>query len=123
MVWNNEQTPQQMGVLAEQSKWVRPVYFFQTPNNSMNWRYKIPKESQAQVYFSIDDDIIVDCAELGKGFAVWQSLAVGSVAPIVSYGPRLFEFTARQGFRYSTGKSPFFSLGLAGIAFISRHFL
>jgi len=61
IVWNNEQSMQELGVFVNQDQWKRPVYFYQTPNNSMNWRFKVPKESQAQVFFSIDDDITVDC--------------------------------------------------------------
>jgi hypothetical protein len=34
----------------------------------MDFRYQIPSESKAEVYFSIDDDITVDCEELKKGF-------------------------------------------------------
>jgi hypothetical protein len=43
IVWNNEQSPEQMGVYKTAASWKRPVHFYRTPNNSMNWRYKIPK--------------------------------------------------------------------------------
>jgi len=66
-----------MGVYKTASSWKRQINFYQTPNNSMNWRYKIPKESKAQVYFSIDDDIWVGCEELTKGFRTWQTNAIG----------------------------------------------
>ena len=38
----------------------------------MDWRYKIPAESKAQVYFIIDDDVKIDCPELKRGFKKWQ---------------------------------------------------
>jgi hypothetical protein len=66
-----------MGVYLNSGSWKRPINFFLTPSNSMNWRYKIPKESTVQVYFSIDDDIWVDCEELTRGFRVWQANAMG----------------------------------------------
>jgi hypothetical protein len=59
-----------------------------------------------------------------KGFAVWQSLAIGSIAPIVSYGPRFYQYTRAKGFEYVIGKTEnFFAIGLVGLAFISRHFM
>jgi hypothetical protein len=50
-----------MGVLKNSENWKRPINFYQTPYNSLDWRYTIPPESKAQVYFSIDDDIIISC--------------------------------------------------------------
>ena len=41
--------------------WKIPVYFFRTTFNSMDHRYRLPKESTAQLLYSLDDDIIVDC--------------------------------------------------------------
>ena len=32
-----------MGIYENRDQWKRPVYFYQTPNNSMNWRFKIAK--------------------------------------------------------------------------------
>lgn len=52
---------EELGVFKDKDSWKRPVYFYRTPNNSMNWRYKIPKESKSEVFFSIDDDITIDC--------------------------------------------------------------
>ena len=50
-----------MGVFQNFQNWKRPINFYITPYNSLNWRYTIPKESKALVYFSIDDDIIISC--------------------------------------------------------------
>ena len=72
IVWNNEEPPEQAPLFSRQAQWKRPVYFFATPNNSMDWRYKIPAESKAQVYFIIDDDVNIDCPELKRGFKKWQ---------------------------------------------------
>ena len=111
-------------MFRDQASWVRPVHFYRTPRNSMNWRYKVPPESTARVYFSIDDDIQVDCKELTRGFRVWQEHAIGDVGPIVSYGPRYFNYVQEKGFDY--GRKPeknFFNIALVGLAFISRHFM
>ena len=89
----------------------------------MDWRYKIPSESEAKVYFSIDDDIVIDCEELMRGFKIWQSHAIGDIGPIVTYGPRYVEYTQREGFRYGRkNERDMFCIGLVGVAFISRHF-
>ena len=61
IVWNNEQTMEEMGVYANKDQWKRNIYFYRTPSNSMSWRFKIAPETKSQVFFSIDDDITVDC--------------------------------------------------------------
>lgn len=66
-----------MGVFLNSQNWKRPINFYHTPHNSLDWRYVIPPESKTQVYFSIDDDIIISCQELTKGFKVWQANAIG----------------------------------------------
>lgn len=43
IVWNNEQSMDEMGIYANKDKWKRSVNFYRTPNNSMNWRFKIAK--------------------------------------------------------------------------------
>ena len=61
IVWNNEQSMEEMGVYKTKDQWKRKINFYQTPNNSMNWRFKIAKETTSKVFFSIDDDITVGC--------------------------------------------------------------
>lgn len=61
IIWNNEKSMEEMGVFEERSKWKIPIYFYRTEYNSMYWRYNIPKETKSQVFFSIDDDIVVGC--------------------------------------------------------------
>ena len=90
IVWNNEQSMEQIGIYENKSQWKRAINFYRTPSNSMNWRFKIAEETKSQVFFSIDDDITVDCEELKKGFEVWRKNAIGSIGPIVSYGPRYY---------------------------------
>lgn len=60
IVWNNDVAPELVG-FAPSPSWKRPVYFRKTPYNSMDFRYFLPKESKAKVFFSIDDDIIITC--------------------------------------------------------------
>jgi hypothetical protein len=90
VVWNNEKTPKEMGVLKDKANWKRPVNFYLTPYNSLRWRYKIPKESKARVYFSLDDESITSCKSLTKAFRFWQANAVGDIGPVVSYASRSF---------------------------------
>lgn len=124
VVWNNEESMESMDVFKNNEKWVRPVYFYKTSSNSMNWRFKIAQEVKSQVFFSIDDDITVGCEELMRGFQIWRNNAIGSIGPIVSYGPRHYEYTLKPGFQYGRGKTNnVFNIGLVGLAFISRHFM
>jgi hypothetical protein len=59
-----------------------------------------------------------------RGFSVWRNHSIGSLGPIVSYGPRYFEYTLNGGFAYGRQKTRnMFNIGLVGLAFISRHFL
>lgn len=95
VVWNNDVEPESVG-FAQDAKWKRPVYFVKTPYNSMDFRYTLPKESKAQVFFSIDDDVIVTCEELRKSFALWKSKAIGDIAPLITYGPRGFSFNLKN---------------------------
>ncbi|MCB0370831.1 MAG: hypothetical protein KDD45_15770 [Bdellovibrionales bacterium] len=43
IVWNNEQSMEEMGVFQHKDTWKRPIRFYQTPSNSMNWRFKLAK--------------------------------------------------------------------------------
>jgi hypothetical protein len=90
IVWNNEIDPSLAPLFSKKALWKRPVNFYITPGNSMDWRYKIPEESKAQVFFIIDDDVEIDCKELHRGFQKWQEHAVGNIAPIVTYAVRFF---------------------------------
>lgn len=38
----------------------------------MDFRYLVPPESTAKVFFSIDDDITVSCSELLRSFEKWK---------------------------------------------------
>jgi hypothetical protein len=92
VVWNNEASPQQMGVYERVKNWKRPVYFYHTGSNSMNYRYKLHPEASATVYFSVDDDIIISCSEMVEGFNKWKQHAIGEIAPLIGYGPRSYDF-------------------------------
>jgi hypothetical protein len=41
IVWNNEIDPEKAPIKLLKDQWNRPVYFYNTPNNSMDWRYKL----------------------------------------------------------------------------------
>ena len=41
IVWNNEIEPDKAPIKFQKNEWRRPVYFFKTPSNSMDWRYKL----------------------------------------------------------------------------------
>jgi hypothetical protein len=58
----------------------------------MDFRYQLPSQSKALVFFSIDDDVNITCEELRKSFKVWRSSAVGDLGPLVSYLSRGYNF-------------------------------
>ena len=60
IVWNNDEDPKEAG-FKQLKEWKRPVYFYKTDHNSMDFRFSLPPESKAKVFFSIDDDISVEC--------------------------------------------------------------
>ena len=55
---------------------------------------------------------------------MWQENAVGDVAPLMGYGQRSFDFSARSAkFTYSDQlKGKFFVLTLIGEAWVPRHY-
>ena len=67
IVWNNEEDPQAAG-FQQSPEWKTPVYFHKTPHNSMDFRYQLPPESKAKIFFSADDDLIYNCENLTRGF-------------------------------------------------------
>ena len=91
----------------------------------MDFRYLLPASSNAKVYFSMDDDVSISCKEMTKSFKIWQERSVGDIGPIVTYGPRGFDFIAKSSeYRYSDPEdAQLFSLALVGIAWIPRFYL
>lgn len=76
------------------------------------------------MYFIIDDDVLLDCKELERGFKVWQENAIGNIGPIVTFAVRYYEYTHDNGFAYGRKKEKdMYSLGLVGLSFMSRHFM
>ena len=60
IVWNNEEDPKDAG-FKQLQEWKTPVYFHKTPYNSMDFRYSLPPESKAKIFFNADDDLIYSC--------------------------------------------------------------
>ena len=125
IVWNNVETPQEAG-FKQFKEWKRPVHFHKTPQNSMDFRFSLPPESKAKVFFSIDDDIVLDCQELIQGFKQWRKYAIGDVSPLMGYGQRQFELDSLHSRYYSNNprnSNPYFQFTLVGLTWISRHYL
>ena len=95
IVWNNEDDPAHSG-FKQRKEWKRPVHFHKTPHNSMDLRYSLPPESVAKVFFSIDDDVIIECEKLVEGFEKWKEHAVGDIAPLVGYRTISFHFDSQK---------------------------
>ena len=124
IVWNNEESPQDAG-FRQLKKWKHPVLFHQTPHNSMDFRYSLPPESKAKLFFNADDDLIFTCEKLVKAFQKWKKYYIGDIVPLLGYRTMSFNFKSENGqfdvknFRVS----PTFRQTLIGLTWISRHFL
>ena len=97
IVWNNDKDPKEAG-FKQLKEWKRPVYFHKTPRNSMDFRFSLPPESKAKVFFSIDDDVILTSTQLKNGFEEWKKNAIGDVGPLMGYGQTSFSFDCSKNF-------------------------
>ena len=61
IIWNNEETPEEMGVLNNSHKWKKNVYFMQTVQNSLDFKYIVPNWATEKVFFGMDDDFDITC--------------------------------------------------------------
>lgn len=82
VVWNKGQAPVQ-GEL----KSMVPVRIRVENNNTLNNRFKIDKEIKTGAVMELDDDIMMACDDLERGFKVWRE----HPDRIVGYYPRLAE--------------------------------
>lgn len=53
-----------MGVLANKDKWKKNVYFMQTVENSLDFKYIVPTWAKQKIFFSMDDDFDIKCETL-----------------------------------------------------------
>lgn len=81
-----------MGVLATKDKWKKNVYFMQTVENSLDFKYIIPTWANEKIFFSMDDDFDISCETLKKGFQAWQESSYGEVGPLTAFYGRSFVF-------------------------------
>lgn len=118
-----------MGVLKNAKNWKKNVYFMQTVENSLDFKYIVPNWAKEKVVFGMDDDFDISCDTLKKAFSSWQQAAYGEVGPLASFYGRSYVFEAEtQSFSYidqiKLNKNwNYYHFGLTGIAFIPRHFL
>uniref|UniRef100_A0A804M226 Glucosamine inositolphosphorylceramide transferase 1 n=1 Tax=Zea mays TaxID=4577 RepID=A0A804M226_MAIZE len=82
VVWNKGRAPVQ-GEL----KSMVPVRIRVENNNTLNNRFKIDKEIKTGAVMELDDDIMMACDDLERGFKVWRE----HPDRIVGYYPRLAE--------------------------------
>lgn len=50
-----------MGVLTNKDKWKKNVYFMQTTENSLDFKYIVPPWVPEKVFFGMDDDFDITC--------------------------------------------------------------
>lgn len=58
----------------------------------MSFRFQLPIESTAKLFFVIDDDVIISCEELKNGFKKWKQYSADGIGPLTGYVPRPINF-------------------------------
>ena len=89
IVWNNESPPQDIAPYNKQQSTI-PINYYHTPANSLNHRFQLPNNSQATILYSLDDDIMVDCATLNQTYQRYLSHSDISPRRIISNEVRSF---------------------------------
>lgn len=127
IVWNNEDNPEDTPIFKTKPLWKIPVYFFRTTFNSMDHRYHLPAQSTAQLLYSLDDDIIVDCDTFRDTLARYNQAALQHLGPVTTNEVRGYGFdpsTERAEFIYQGHATAlYYSIAEPGAAFVPRHFL
>ena len=82
-----------MGIYDNELMWRLPVYFYKTNNNSMNHRYLLPKEASADYYYSLDDDIEIDCGTLKNTISQYTQNNYYFPGPVIVNEVRSFAYS------------------------------
>ncbi|KAL4451195.1 hypothetical protein ABPG77_009267 [Micractinium sp. CCAP 211/92] len=92
-----------------------PVRVRLEPLNSLNNRFKVDPLIRNRAVLSLDDDIMMPCSDLERGFATWRM----DPTKMVGYYPRLIEGTPLEfrGERYSIERGKYNAV-LTGAAFL-----
>ena len=92
-----------------------PVRVRVEPLNSLNNRFKLDPAIHNRAVLSLDDDIMMPCADVERGFALWRTRP----ETMVGYFPRLIEGSPLvfNGEAYAVGRGAYNAV-LTGAAFI-----
>ncbi|GAB4815338.1 hypothetical protein N2152v2_002384 [Parachlorella kessleri] len=92
-----------------------PVRVRVEPLNSLNNRFKVDHLIRNRAVLSLDDDIIMPCGDIERGFAVWRQ----QPQKMVGFFPRLMEGSPLvfRGESYSIGRG-LYNAVLTGAAFL-----
>ncbi|KAJ1263842.1 hypothetical protein BS78_09G217900 [Paspalum vaginatum] len=87
--------------------------------NSLNNRFRIDPRIKTRAVFELDDDIMMTCTDLEKGFRVWRE----HPERMVGFYPRMIDGDPMQyrNERYARGKNGY-NLILTGAAFMDSEF-
>jgi hypothetical protein len=61
-------TPESIGIFDRQDFWIVPIYFYRADFNSMNNRYRLAKDTVSDIFFSVDDDVLMSCETMVEVF-------------------------------------------------------
>jgi hypothetical protein len=92
----------------------------------MDHRYRLPKESTAQLLYSLDDDIIVDCETFKLTLDRFNEVNKHQLGAVTTNEVRGYAFDPNKGVEFlyqGHAAALYFSIAEPGAAFIPRHFL
>jgi hypothetical protein len=112
VVWNKGQPPEQ-----NELKSAIPVRVRVEDKNTLNNRFNIDEEIKTRAVMELDDDIMMPCDDLERGFKVWRE----HPDRIVGYYPRLAEGTPLEyrNERYARQRGGY-NMILTGAAFMDH---
>lgn len=106
--------------------WRVPVLFYLTKNNSLNHRFRVPKQATADVFYSLDDDIRVDCLTLNITYGHYLNATGTTFSRIISNEVRnygYFPHKKTQFFYQGHSYAQYYSIAETGASFYPKHYL
>ena len=118
VVWSNKKENADAILLPEDLPAACPVRVRNEQENSLNMRFKPDPLIRTRAVLSIDDDILMRCSDIEKGFSEWRR----SPLSIVGFHPRLLIQTPSKKVKYlsegETISKKIFNVALTNAAFL-----
>jgi hypothetical protein len=119
IVWQDTTTPPPAGLTSPDPPYPVPLHVRISTVNSMNERFRIDERLETQAIFMVDDDLVLQQADLEWGFRVWQQ--AGRDRRIVGFSARDYTVTP-AGYQFNVMPTVEYSMVLSNAAFFDRTF-